>query len=181
VSIDFTCDGSGPYVVELGDTMAENTAAISGLCGDQKPMMWPVTPDTLASIAVTVVEGSTWKAIPYFSTAESPRDAAVTAECTAFTDIFSALFNADQCYSNYKAFDAAVWSTRVQDASSQLEELAGESTSSLKPVLAAMLQTVASATVPGTALAGTDDAVAHVRAACDANQTPSVINAEFGG
>lgn len=181
VSIDFTCEGAGHYVVEFGDAMAENTSPISGTCGAPAALAWPVDAKTRPSIAVTVDDGVAWTATPLFSTAEFVRDAAVTADCAAFVDVYSALMNADQGYTQYKAFDAATWTTRVTAASSQLAALAAASTSSLKGPLTSMSQTVSTATEPGTAQAGIADDVAQIGAACNANQTPYFIKAEFGG
>lgn len=181
VSIDFTCEGVGPYVVEFGDAMAENTSPISGTCGAPSSLAWPVDAKTQPSIAVTVDDSVAWTATPLFSTTEFVRDAAVTADCAAFVDIYSALMNADQGYSQYKAFDAATWTTRVAAASSQLAALAAASTSSLKGPLTSMSHTVSTATEPGTAQAGIADEVAQIGAACNANQTPYFIKAEFGG
>ena len=79
VSIDFTCEGIGHYVVEFGDAMAENTSPISGTCGAPATLAWPVDAKTQPSIAVTVDDGVAWTATPLFSTTEFVRDAAVTA------------------------------------------------------------------------------------------------------
>lgn len=181
VSIDFTCEGVGHYVVEFGDAMAENTSPISGTCGAPSSLAWPVDANTQPSIAVTVDDGIPWTATPLFSTKEFARDAAVTADCAGFVDVYSALMNADQGYTQYKAFDAATWAARVAAASSQLAALAAASTSSLKAPLTSMSQTVSTATEPGTAQAGIADDVAQIGAACNANQTPYFIKAEFGG
>lgn len=181
VSIDFTCEGVGHYVVEFGDAMAENTFPISGTCGAPSSLAWPVDANTQPSIAVTVDDGIPWTATPLFSTKEFARDAAVTADCAGFVDVYSALMNADQGYTQYKAFDAATWAARVAAASSQLAALAAASTSSLKAPLTSMSQTVSTATEPGTAQAGIADDVAQIGAACNANQTPYFIKAEFGG
>lgn len=181
VSIGFTCEGVGHYVVEFGDAMAENTSPISGTCGAPSSLAWPVDANTQPSIAVTVDDGIPWTATPLFSTKEFARDAAVTADCAGFVDVYSALMNADQGYTQYKAFDAATWAARVAAASSQLAALAAASTSSLKAPLTSMSQTVSTATEPGTAQAGIADDVAQIGAACNANQTPYFIKAEFGG
>jgi hypothetical protein len=47
VSIDFTCEGAGHYVVEFGDAMAENTSPISGTCGARRrsPGRWMRRPN----------------------------------------------------------------------------------------------------------------------------------------
>lgn len=181
VSIELSCDGNGYYSVELGDSMATNLATISGMCGAEEPLSWPVSKETVPSIAVTVDEGVRWTATSRFSTAEFPRDAAVTADCAAFTDVYSALINADQGFNNYDAFDETAWLARVEDASSQLAELAAASTSTLAVPLAEMGATVASASEAGTALLGTDDALTQIGTACNANQTPYFVKAEFGG
>jgi len=181
VSMDFTCDGSGPYTVELGDSMAANLAMISGSCDAKKPLEWPIDAETVPMLVVTVEDGIAWKAVPHFSSEEFTRDAAVTAECAAFSDIYSALMNADQGYGRYQAFDAAEWSRRVETASSQLDDLAAASTSALRAPLTAMSEAVAALSEPGTALVGTEEPAAQVRAACDANQTPFFLTAEFGG
>ncbi|MFS0866366.1 hypothetical protein AB3M83_03405 [Microbacterium sp. 179-B 1A2 NHS] len=181
MSIDLTCDGHGPYSVELGDSMAANLATISGTCGAEEPLAWPVTDDTAPSIAVTVDDNVEWTAAPRFSTAEFTRDPAVTAECAAFTDVYSALVNADDGFNDYDAFDEEAWSARVATASTQLADLAAASTSALAAPLAAMSTVVAAASEPGKARSGTEDSVMQVADACDANQTPFVIMAEFGG
>lgn len=181
VSIAFTCEGGGRFTAEFGDTMAEDLAAIPGECGAEQPLAWPVSERTAPTFSVHVDEGVVWTALPRFSTAEFERDAALTAECAAFTDVYSAFINADEGFTTYDAFGAEEWSARVETASAQLSGLAASATSSLAEPLAAMAATVTAESEPGTSLVGMDAALADIRTACDANQTPYFTQAEFGG
>lgn len=175
------CEGGGFFSVELGDSMALGQASLSGRCGSPTALSWPILPATGASVSVSVDEGVAWTADPEFSTDPFPADAAVTADCTAFTDVYSAFQNADSGLVHYAAFDEAQWQTRVQAASAQLSALAASSTSDLAAALTDMSAVVAGPRVPGNSLQGTEDAMGRITAACNANQTPFFVKAEFGG
>jgi hypothetical protein len=181
VTIDFSCDGDGFYTVELGDSMMLAQAPLDGTCGENTLLQWPLTPRTGSTLSVTVGDGVAWTATPRFSVEEFPFDAALTTECAAFTDVYSAFINADSGFMHYDAFDATEWAERIAKASAQLREFAASSSSALAAPLSAMVDITAEQSDPGTALVGTDEAVTQIAAACDANQTPFVVKAEFGG
>ena len=161
--------------------MALNQSVIAGECGAEAPLAWPVTDQTDPTLAVTVDAGVAWTATPHFSAEEFPFDPAVTDDCAAFVDVYSALWNADSGYVNYAAIDEGEWADRVSTALPQLQALAAASTSPLAVPLASLASSVATATEPGTALRGSEEAVSQIAAACNANQTPYYITGGFGG
>ncbi len=80
------------------------------------------------------------------------------------------------------AFDETEWRTRVDAATQDLAELAAGSTSGIRVELESMSTALAeTGRVPGQSMAGTEDALGRVTVACNANHTPLVLSAEFGG
>lgn len=180
-TIEFECS-TGRFQVELGDSMMLGQSPVSGTCGEAGQMSWPVTEQTAPVLHIMVDEGVEWTAEARFSPDDFTFDQAITADCKAFSLAYSALFNADTGYSHYQAFDAAEWTTRVDDAAAQLGVAAAASTSALGEQFSAVQGIVADpARVVGSALAGTETPIGLILQACDANQTPVVTTAEFGG
>lgn len=182
VVIDFECDGSGPFTVELGDTMMLGTAPISGTCGIADVLSWPISLNTGHTLGVSVSEGAKWVATPHFSKEEFVSDAKLASDCASFSSAYSALVNADQGLESYQAFGEDEWRVRVSGAAIELRALAQTSS---PPLARASVELAASvgdpALKPGSATAAAESPVAAVRAFCDRNQSPIGILAEFGG
>ncbi|MDF2562567.1 MAG: hypothetical protein K0R99_4013 [Microbacterium sp.] len=180
--LDFECAGGGAYSVELGDSMMLGQAPLTGTCDGAHSLGWPILDRTVPLLRVTVPEDVEWTAEARFSNAEFEQDGTAAAECQRFSEIYSALVNADTGYAQYAAFDEAAWRARVDRASADLTAAAQtsdpaftESYEAIRAVVSDPSQQV------GAALSGTDAPFAAIRQLCDANQTPIVIAAEFGG
>ena len=182
VVISFVCDGSDPFSVELGDSMALRQSPLGGTCGEPVELAWPILPATGETLSVMVTGETAWSATPTFSTEEFAYDRALEADCTAFADVYSALTNADSGFVHYGAFDETDWRTRVDAATQELAALAAGSSSGIRVELESMSTALAeTGRVPGQSMAGTEAALGRVTVACNANHTPLVLSAEFGG
>lgn len=182
VTIAFECS-SGFYMVEFGDTMALGLAALRGACDGPQELGWPVLAGSEPSLEVSVGEGVEWTATPTFSTAPFVRDDALTDDCDEFAPSYSALMNADQGFTLYDAFGADEWTTRVDGAAADIAVLAKNA----HPVIAdAVARVAAIASDPNRTIGAalTPDASAaieEITQACNANQTPLILDGEFGG
>ncbi|MEH3088554.1 MAG: hypothetical protein PGN24_02790 [Microbacterium arborescens] len=183
VVIDFSCEGDGMFSLELGDSMMLGQAPLGGTCGEPAALSWPITERTGPTLYVGIADGVDWVATPTFSTEEFATDAAVAADCTAFIDVYSALANADTGYSSYGAFGEDEWNDRVDRAAAALETLAATSQSALADSFTGLHQVVVdpARTVGAVLSPVADEWIAPIHRACNANQTPLVIRAEFGG
>ncbi|HEY9306909.1 MAG TPA: hypothetical protein VIP82_03805 [Microbacterium sp.] len=182
LALDFECAGGGPFSVELGDSMMLGQAPLTGTCDGSHSLGWPILERTAPVLHVTVPENVEWMAQARFSTAEFEQNAAVTAECERFSEIYSALVNADTGYAYYGAFDEAAWRARVERASEDLAAATQTSDPAFAESYEAMRDVVSDPSQEvGAALIGTEAAFTQIRQLCDANQTPIVIVAEFGG
>ncbi|MHC2998469.1 hypothetical protein OB08_04005 [Microbacterium sp. HJ5] len=182
VVIAFSCNGGEHFSVELGDSMALGQAPLSGTCDGTRSLTWPVSEQTGATLYVVVADGVDWMAAPTFLTAPFAYDEALTADCASFAEISSALFNADEGFTTYQAFGEDEWRARVDAASADLQELAEAAESELADEFSDLQGIVADpARTPGAWVAGTEGANAAIQQACNANQTPVVTVAEFGG
>lgn len=182
VVIAFDCEGGGAFSVELGDSMMLGQAPAGGTCDGTQQLSWPVTEQTGPTLSVTVGEGVTWTASPTFSDAEFARDDALAADCDRFSEIHSALINADTGYTHYGAFPASEWETRVDEATADLDALAAAAQSELGTAFAELKGIVDDPDrAVGAVLNGTEEPVGVIILACNANQTPVITHAEFGG
>lgn len=183
VVIDFECVGGGPFSVELGDSMMLGQAPLSGTCDGATQLAWPVTERTGPTLHVVVNEGVDWVATARFSTEEFAFDAAITADCQGFSGVWSALQNADTGYNDYNAFDAAEWNSRVDEALDDLEMLVASSQSRLGDTFAQFRNIVTdpAPTVGAVMTAAAREPIVSISQACDANQTPLILQGEFGG
>ncbi|WP_051662210.1 MULTISPECIES: hypothetical protein [unclassified Microbacterium] len=181
VTIDFTCDGGGPFRVELGDPMTLGQATLSGTCDGTTALVWPITEETGPTLNVWVTNDVAWTATPHFSTAEFLRDEAITTECDAFSDIYSAFSNADIGYTEYQAFDQAEWTRRVDAAIVDLETLAGASETTMSDPFTALLSWVqGDGHTPGALLQDTS-LIDPISDTCNTNHSPLILIGEFGG
>lgn len=183
VVVDFDCAGGGTFSLELGDSMMLGQAPLSGTCDGTTQLAWPVTERTGPTLYVVVSEGVDWVATPTFSSEEFAFDAAITADCEGFSNVWSALQNADTGYTDYNAFDAAEWTSRVDRALDDLESLAASSQSRLGDTFAQFQSVVTdpAPTVGSVMTAAARDTIGSITQACDANQTPLILKGEFGG
>ncbi|MFJ2503758.1 hypothetical protein [Microbacterium sp. NPDC087592] len=181
VTIDFTCDGGGPFRVELGDPMTLGQATLSGTCDGTTALVWPITEETGPTLNVWVTNDVAWTATPHFSTAEFVRDEAITTECDAFSEVYSALSNADIGYTEYQAFDQAEWTRRVDAAIVDLETLAGASETTMSDPFTALLSWVqGDGHTPGALLNDTS-LIDPISDTCNTNHSPLILIGEFGG
>lgn len=183
VVIDFECAGGGHFTVELGDSMMLGQAPLSGICDGPTRLAWPVTDRTGSTLGVGVAEGVDWVATPTFSSADFVYDPALTAECERFSQVYSALTNADAGLTHYQAFDEAEWTARVDQAAADLGTLATSAQSALGESFAQLQAIVSdsSRTVGFSLSADTQAPIATINAACNTNHTPVIVMAEFGG
>jgi hypothetical protein len=181
VTVDFECT-TGRFGVELGDSMMLGQTPANGTCGGLQQLAWPLTEQTDPVLHITVGDGVAWTAETRFSTAAFAWDDAVTADCETFSEIYSALINADTGYSFYQKVDAEEWETRVDDAAAALSDAANAAKSDLGEQFSALAAVVSdpSRTV-GNAMAGAAAPIDAIHLACNRNQTPIVTVAEFGG
>lgn len=183
VSVEFAC-GSGLYTIELSDSMMLGQAPYSGECAASPvTLTWPITERTTETLSIIVDEGVDWTATPTFSDANFGSDAALAADCEHFSVIYSAFTNADYGYTFYAELDADQWAARVDQASTELESLAGSARSELResfeqlvPLVSARVDQVGE--ILGPELQAPISAISN---ACDANQTPLILQGEFGG
>lgn len=182
VVVGFACKGGHPFTVELGDSMMLEQAPLDGTCGGVSELAWPVTDLTGSTLNVLIPEDVAWTATPVFSPEPFPTDPLIAIECEAFTLPYSAIVNAESGYTTYEAFDSAEWERRLDGAAERLADLADRSTTELEDSFA-QLAAIAAATdrVPGELLTSTQAAVMSISEVCNANQTPFVVMAEFGG
>ncbi len=183
VVIEFSCvSDEGWFTVELGDSMMLGQGVLDGPCDGAHELAWPIVDRTTETLHVGVADGEEWTAVPSFSTGEFVFDTALTADCEAFSGIYSALTNADDGYGHYDAFGVEEWAARVEGAVDDLAALAAQSGSRLAELFAQAPQI---GDGPGQALSdlqrdwGTQ--LSEIGRACNVNHTPLVINAEFGG
>ncbi|WP_396641334.1 hypothetical protein [Microbacterium sp.] len=184
VAVTFECDGGEPFSLELGDSMMLGQAPLSGTCDGESELTWPITAKTGPTLGVFVADGVAWVATTEFSTDEFVVDAALTSDCTRFSDVYSALLNADTGYTQYNAFDETEWALRVDAASAELEDLANTAESSLREEFARMSRAVSDPTrAVGSAVttAAAQELTGPIGEACAVNQTPVIIQSEFGG
>lgn len=182
VSIAFHCDGDGAFSVELGDSMMLGQSPLSGTCGEPHSLSWPIESRTAPTLVVQLDAGAIWTAKPTFSTAEFAVDEALVAECAAFSEVSSALMNADVGLTQYAAFDETAWRERVQGATVELGELAAASTTELSAALTQLHGELSATTpAPGTAYRALEPGFVVIGAACAENQSPIVLHGEFGG
>lgn len=181
--LTFECAGGGDFTVELGDSMMLGQSPLSGICVGETELAWPIGDKTAPTLGVTVAEGIEWMATPTFSSEEFSFDAALKAECEQFSDVYSALMNADTGYTQYGAFDAAEWTSRVDRASTQLGALATASSSPLGGAYAQLRAVVddPERSVGAALTAEAQSPIGEISEACGANQTPLILKAEFGG
>ncbi|MFK3677204.1 hypothetical protein ACI2IP_05700 [Microbacterium sp. NPDC090218] len=181
VTIDFECDGGGPFRVEVGDSMALGQAPLRGTCDGTTTLVWPIGEETGPTLYVWVLDGVEWTATPHFSSAEFVQDDAITAECEAFATTYSALWNADIGYTQYQAFDEAEWNRRVDAATVELEVLVDSSETSMTDSFATLLAALRSEShVPGAMLTDTSG-IDPISDTCDTNHSPLILTGEFGG
>ena len=185
LSLTFECDG-GPddqFSVELGDSMVSEQGIMHGQCGDQQEFSWPITTSTESILLVWAPEGVSWVATPTFSTEPFVSDAALTADCGAFAEAYSALMNADQGYTLYDAFDEAEWNDRVDGAVADLADLAATGSPTIVDAVERVRANASSPDrVVGTVLTdGTLAAIGEVSDACNRNHSPLILMGEFGG
>ncbi|MGV2902333.1 hypothetical protein ACNPM4_11680 [Microbacterium sp. AGC62] len=181
VTIDFTCEGGGPFRVELGDPMTLGQATLSGTCDGTTELVWPITEETGPTLNVWVTNDVAWTATPHFSTAEFVRDGAITSECDAFSEVYSALSNADIGLTEYQAFDEAEWTRRVDAATVDLETLAGASETTMSDPFTALLSWVqGDGHTPGALLQDTS-LIDPISDTCNTNHSPLILIGEFGG
>ena len=182
VVVDFDCSGGHPFSVELGDSMMLGQAVFTGVCEGTRQLAWPVTVRTGPTLLVMIPDGVEWVASPRFSTDEWVFDTDVTADCDAFSENYSAFVNADAGFTHYDAFDATEWTTRVDRAAAELNALAEASQTALADSLTQLHMVVTdSQRTVGAVLDGTSNPLGQIHQVCDANQTPIVVLAEFGG
>ncbi|MDX2375430.1 hypothetical protein M4I32_01265 [Microbacterium sp. LRZ72] len=183
VVVEFECTGGGDFSVELGDSMMLGQAPVTGSCAGTQELSWPITAETGPTLYVVVPEGVEWVATPEFSASAFAEDEALTGECEQFSEVYSALVNADTGYTQYDAFDATEWASRVDAAAAGLETLAAEAPSMRAEAYAQIEQAVSdSGRTVGAALSPeTQGPIGEIMRACNGNQTPVVIAAEFGG
>lgn len=182
VTVELTCSGGGPFHVELGDSMMLNQAPLRGTCDGTTTLAWPFTEQTAPTLTVWVLDGVEWEAVPYYSTAEFHRDEALVADCGSFAEVYSAITNAEQGLTLYGAFDEDEWTARMDDATADLDALVATSQSTLTPAFAEILTIVRGPDrQPGSLVPAITPAISPIGSACDANHSPLILTAEFGG
>lgn len=182
VVVEFACEGGHPFSVELGDSMAQGQAPLSGTCDGLSELAWPLTGRVTSTLSIVIPEGVEWSATPLFSTAPFPTDPLIAIECEAFSTPLSAIVNAESGFTTYAAFDVAEWERRMDGAAERLDQLADLSTTVLADSFAQLAEVAADRDrIPGDLLISTDGAVSAISEACNQNQTPFSILAEFGG
>lgn len=182
VAVSFTCAGGGVFTVELGDSMMLGQAPVSGICNGVTEHSWPITEQTSHTISVMVPDGVKWTATPTFSTDGFPFDTALSADCAQFALVYSEFMNADTGY-GIGEVDAAEWTSRVDGAASELESLASNSRSTLTDAFSEFHRIVTDSgrTVGAVVMTRGATPFDEITAACNANQTPLVLQGEFGG
>ncbi|WAB83488.1 hypothetical protein OVN20_10535 [Microcella daejeonensis] len=182
VIIEFACEGGHEFSVELGDSMAQGQAPLSGTSDGVTDLAWPVTGRASTSLSVVIPEGVDWSATPLFSAEEFFIDPDLEAECERAIVPLSALSNAESGFTVYAAFDETEWASRLDGAATELAAMGAESRTSLADSFT-QLAAIASASdrVPGELLARTQEAHNRVSATCAENQTAIYTIAEFGG
>jgi len=183
VTIDFEC-ADGVYTVELGDSMMLGQGPLFGTCDGVVPLSWPITERTGPTLSVGVADGVDWSATPRFSTDEFAYDSALTADCERFAGVYSALMNADSGYTHYSAFDETEWAARVDRATEELATLASTAKSDLAAsfrMLESMVRDPDRAVGAAASTVAFQEATGGISQACNANHTPVILSAEFGG
>jgi len=175
--------GGGNFSVEIGDSMMLGQAPLSGTCDGASELSWPISERTGPTLSVIVPEGIEWVATPTFSTEEFASDFDLKSDCGQFSDVYSALMNADTGYTHYNAFDAAEWTSRVDRAAAELDTLATAAQSPLGDALTQVYTVVSDPgrTVGSVLTADAQAPIGEISEACNANQTPLILKAEFGG
>lgn len=181
VTIDIACQGGGPFHVEVGDSMMLGQAPLRGTCDGTTSLTWPLTEKTGPTLYVWVLDGVEWTATPHFSTAEFVRDDAIAAECEAFSAAYSALLNADIGLNEYRAFDEAEWSNRVDAATAELATLVASSETTMAESFASLLAVVRSDDLAPGAVSGDSRPIDPISDTCATNHSPLILTAEFGG
>ncbi len=184
VVVTLSCEGGDSFTAELGESMTLGQGVLSGVCGGATELAWPLLPETDATLHLYIGEGVEWTASVAYSEAPFEQDAALAAECDAFSGIYSQIRNADDGYGFYQAFGADVWNDRVDAAAFDLDELADTSITDLAESFRALhtviveRPAVAGGMIETTGVAGPVSAILD---ACNANHSAVVVLAEFGG
>jgi len=182
VTIDIECAGDGLFYAELGDSMALGQAPLRGTCDGTTSLVWPITEKTEPTFTLWVPDGVEWTATPHFSTAEFVRDEAIAAECEAFGNVYSALWNADSGYVTYQAFDETEWKARVDAAVVELESLVKTSDTAMADSFAQVLAAArGEKAAPGAWLSESSTVLDPITDTCNTNHSQMIVRAEFGG
>jgi len=182
VVVQFGCAGGHDFFVEFGDSMMLEQSPISGVCDGLAYLSLPIESGSDTSLWVSIPEGVRWVAQTAYSREPFENDLPLAQECEEFAGSFSALFNADQGFSEYQEITAEEWQVRVDAAAAELDTAAEKSSSMLGELLIDLESMVSHEDREvGRALNNADEAVALAMKICGANQTPVVISAEFGG
>jgi hypothetical protein len=184
VTVTFACTGGERFSLEIGDSMMLGQAPLSGTCDGESTLSWPIVEKTGPTLSVYLADGVEWEATPEFSTEEFVVDAALTSDCSRFSDVYSALLNADTGYTQYKAFDATEWTSHVDEASADLVSLTSDAQPSLRAALTRLSEAVSDPNRAAGAAVMTEAAqepLGEIGDVCAVNQTPVIIKAEFGG
>jgi hypothetical protein len=182
VTVQFSC-GSGWYAVNLSNATLIADVTLNGACGERHDLVWPITNTTVPKLIVFVSDGVQWQATPTFSTAAFVYDAAVTSDCKAFAPVLGALMDADVGYTHYHAIDATEWTSEVTSAAQDLHTLTASSHSTVHDALVTLFGIISSPQrTVGAVLSDTTNApIQQITQACNANQTPIVTTAKYGG
>lgn len=182
VVLQFGCAGGHDFFVEVGDSMMLGQSPISGVCDGLAYLSLPIEGGSDTSLRVSIPEGVRWVAQTAYSREPFESDPTLSQECEAFAGSYSALFNADEGFSEYQEVTAEEWTVRVDAAAAELDATAAGSSSILRELLIDLHSVVTGEDrVVGSALNDADEAVTLVTKICGANQTPVVISGEFGG
>lgn len=182
VVVQFGCAGGHDFFVEVGDSMMLGQSPISGVCDGLSYLSLPIEGGSDTSVRVSIPEGVRWVAQTSYSREPFESDPTLAQECEAFAGSYSALFNADQGFSEYQEVTAEEWEVRVDAAAAELDATAENSSSILRELLIDLQSVVTREDKEvGSALNSADEAVTLAIKICGANQTPVVISAEFGG
>lgn len=182
VTIDIECTGGGLFSAEVGDSMMLGQAPLRGTCDGITSLVWPITEKTGPTFHIWVPDGVEWTAKPHFSTAEFVRDEALTSECEAFGEVYSALWNADSGYLTYQAFDETEWKARVDAAAVGLESLVKTSDTVMADSFAEVLTALhGEKAAPGVWLSDSSALLDPITDTCNTNHSQMILRAEFGG
>ncbi len=178
--ITFVCT-DGVFLISTGGDMSRDRR---GGCGGAQTYAIPVTHTANLIVSATMFnEDATFALTGEFSRAKTEPDASTASDCEAFSAIQSAVFNAKEGFT-VGDVDGEDWVTVLAETRSDLEKLSKNPSGLIGQQVPALTEAMAGDHAIPDSLAESKPFVTAtdlIGQACDANGTPLIVIAQYGG